>query len=360
MNQLITVSHSGLLFVLLCDEEASDDVNFCASTLATQTQCTPITRSCGLAFHNDSISIQDIPQFPQFNCSSGFTGDLGFDDSGPELGGQNLVIRQLTYLQMPFFNDSAMTLSADAGNSPVNPFYFGVAATIGANLNGSSFPLFNDSEIIAAEGYGFAYILSCNVTVYDVNYTWVNGSFDRFTSISSSNATTAGIINYIQTAVVSYQVQNAVYLSAYSSETSQDLADKVALAYSQSALGYSAAAFSQRLNQEEQLREVVLVTRLPFAPFYALISANCLYAICSIVLAGIAMCIIGSSKRIGNVQEQLNVQALVARAFQIPEKLIRDGESFELEGEVVGEVVVGVKKGPEPGNGCILISWKRQ
>ena len=110
LNQLLTVYQNGIPYVLLGDVQASaSSVDFSASTIAVNTQCTPISTACNLA-STGGISTP-------FNCSKAFAGDLSDNAQTactPEGG-----------WTMSFFNDSGLTNPADYGY-PVNPIYIGI------------------------------------------------------------------------------------------------------------------------------------------------------------------------------------------------------------------------------------------
>jgi hypothetical protein len=194
-NQLLTVNFSGLSYVLLGDTGISNDVDFSASTVATNTRCEPITTACNVSMNqvyelessNDTILTNE--DFPPFNCSTGF--------SGPTLAGIGKTVNpSFTYFDIEFFNDSALIEHAQLDTYPVNPTYFGFAVNIGGlgGIGVPSPPIFeaaNDTEIIQGE-WGFGYIIKCKVTVYDAHYTWINGTFNNFTSLTPTNGTMAG------------------------------------------------------------------------------------------------------------------------------------------------------------------------
>ena len=85
-------------------------------------------------------------------------------------------------------------------------------------------------------------MLLCNATIYDAEYTWINGSFGNFSSLNPSNTTMANIINGPQQKNTTFglnQFVNGAVLATFS-HTAEELAQKMALVYSQTALGLAA------------------------------------------------------------------------------------------------------------------------
>jgi hypothetical protein len=253
---------------------------------------------------------------------------------------------------MPFFNDSAMTEKADLAY-PTNPVYIPMVTSLIDDNMKASFPLYHDPDIITRDldKYlfgGFAYILLCNATVYDATYTWLNGTFGNFTSLSIANATMAAVLNGLQqpnargtNATGLYQIASAAFLSAYNSSSAQELADKVAIAYSQTALGYAAGVFSSRANVEEQSVQTLLVTRLPIAPFFSLIIVNGVYVFIGIVVAFVALLANASSDGTGEVVDRLSVSGLIAHAFKVPLEEKHEGRN---SGDGASASVVAVER----------------
>jgi hypothetical protein len=147
------------------------------------------------------------------------------------------------------------------------------------------------------------------------------------------------------------EFETSALLAGFTSANAQILADKIALTYSQIAVGYGAGLFSSRSNDQEQNRFVTLVTRLPLAPFYMLVTLNCLYIIISFFLAVVALQACASSYGAARVKDQLSVWGLVAHGFQVPlvENEVRNGVQVrqELDQQNVGVSVVGVERSRE-------------
>ena len=269
-HRLITVNSADLSYVFLSATQIPNDIDYVASTVAINTQCTPITSACNVTYQGG----QSTP----YTCSSGFVKNFGIPVlADSDLG--SLVWR------MDFFNDSALTEPVNL-TTPTNPTYMAmasyvIAAGLASNREGgrSISPLFlNDPEIVypCCLG-GIAFILRCNTTVYEATYAWVNNSFDSFISLTPSNLSLANIVNGPQQNNNTFgipQYVNGAILAAFSN-TSQDLADKMALVYSQTALGLGSGSILSTAELGGTNQEVLLVARVPYAPFIRF-----LYSIC--------------------------------------------------------------------------------
>ena len=232
VNQLVIVYQNGAPYVLLADvQAATSSVDFSASTIAINTHCTPISSACNLTFLN-GVSIP-------FNCSNAFFGYPSlFDPTAMQTcspkGGWT----------MSFFNDSGLTKPADYSN-PVNPIYIGMASIV--NVNGDVGHLYNESDIVQVLNGGDAFVPRCNATVYNVSYSFINGFSSNTTELKPPSVNMASIVNAPQQ-VTQYslnQFPNGA-IHARFSNTPQELADKMALVYSQTALGFAAGLFSPR------------------------------------------------------------------------------------------------------------------
>jgi hypothetical protein len=343
VNQLLTVQYSGLTYVLLGDINVSSHVDFAASTVAINTQCKPITQAC------DAVAIE----WTKYHCSDQFQGEFDTADA-------NGTSFQTSW-RMNFFNDSTLETPAETGNSSFptgqNPIYIAMAAV----ANGAFFGLFpnqtedtepaliNDPDVLADTEGGLSFMLLCNATIYDAEYTWINGSFGNFSSLNPSNTTMANIINGPQQKNTTFglnQFVNGAVLATFS-RTADELAQKMAQVYSQTALGLAAGVFSSRANLEEQTRQEFLVARVPLAPFYTLIAFNLVYAIVGGVVAVIALRATGG-EGVLEARAGLSVWGIVAHGFEVFDETrkIRKVEDL-FEESRVGAVkvdVIGIEK----------------
>lgn len=195
-------------------------VDFKAFTYAVSSQCVPITQQC--------LPNAEWPSDPDgvFQCTPGFSANFTFDGGSQTLdadadddgsnppGDKPLVgIAFSTDAQLServgrydpnlteTFNGGKQSVVPGTNASyqylqPSNPLHF-AAWALGYPSFGSaqaasdskwavSNPLLNDSQIYRSQAGTTEWILSCSTTVYDVSYTWVNGSVRDFSKKLSS------------------------------------------------------------------------------------------------------------------------------------------------------------------------------
>jgi hypothetical protein len=349
-NQLITVSSSGQTYVFLGDPQAlSQKVDFVASTVAMNTQCTPITNRCTIIGGNSGSGVV-------YNCSTYFTGAL----SDPVLLSGSTQVG--TYFKMTLFNDSALMqpLYSGYGANTTNPVYIAMIALVDqisstdVAPNGTSIP---DSDLVpissnvtdVAPTYtGLLYILLCNSTIYDATYSWVNGVFDGFTQLTLANKSLARVINAPQQEDpflgYPYFVSGAI-LSVFS-RTFQEMSDKMALTYSKTVLGLVSGSFIESQNIAETVRTPIIVSSVQYAPFYSLVVIN-------LVCAGLGLGLTIHALRYryaSDVVTLISTWGVVAQAFETVsdhrivnkmEELFRESRQVELN--AVGVEQTGLK-----------------
>jgi hypothetical protein len=141
------------------------------------------------------------------------------------------------------------------------------------------------------------------------------------------------------------------------SNSSQEIADKIALAYSLVALAVGSQAVGPYPAVAAQERQSFLVSRVPAAPLFTLVIANLLFVLLGIILTSIAIWTSGGEVR--EVQARLSIGGLVADRFE--EKRGKDGiekmdDSFE-EKDGNGSMRVAIDRGN--GGGYTYKVWPK-
>lgn len=347
LNQLITVYQSGLSYAFLSDPQVlSSNVDFVASTIAINTQCKSISSQCQL----DGWAGSTV----YYNCSSNFSGILA---DAPTF---STSISAGTDFKMTLFNDSSLQNPLMVGyrantTNPVWVAMVGVADGVTSLISANNTPMtdptlvpanLSDSEVVTTRNGGFAFVLLCNSTTYDATYTWINGSFNNFTSLTVANQSIAQMIN-IPLQLNSFfgypYFVSGTILSVFAS-SGQEVADKMAAVYSRTVLGLVTGAFVPSSNLVEQTRQNILVALVPYGAFYTLIAINLFSAASGLVIAFVAL----RKHRIGNVSNLLSIWGVVAQAFEevVPESQIVENveDLFDESREVKSGVVVGVER----------------
>jgi hypothetical protein len=268
-------------------------VDYSAHSWAVKSSCTPVSSQCLV------VGQESGPSFP-FHCPFAFQGAIS-----------------TTYqnaLTMAYFTNSTgssnQTGSADIGN----PYYFAAIASVNQNI-GRLPALQNDPQLYYGLHGSIVFVLFCNATIYDVEYSSVNNTITRFVT-KPSNASTANIIQGSQqyTHVGDPSLIQAASIAGFSAN-SQEVADRFALSYSQTALAVAIGAFTPQPPIESQMREDILVARVPIAPLAVLIFSNLSFVVLGVVLTIIAA-VAAMKGNTRDVQARMSISGLVAAQFE--------------------------------------------
>jgi hypothetical protein len=297
--------------------------DYTATTFGLQTQCEIISSECNL-------NAWAGPSTP-FYCGDTFQGDVtGIQD-----------------WYMPYFNDSSMSSNVTGFSNAVrNPFYWGLAALTNIGLlDGISQIL---PGVVGGVHGGLAVVLFCNSTLYDIQYDSVNGTVTRFVTTPSNISTT----NLWQTSIEisglgTDQLKQAASLAIFSN-SSQELADGIALAFSRVALAVGSQSVGPQPALEAQERTSLLVTRIQAAPLFTLVIANLLFTVFGIILTLIA--IPNSRGESQDIQARLSIMGLVIDRFEGQRAKLRVKDLDKLFEECDGQsskrvVIEGVPEG---------------
>ena len=339
----------GTEFLYLGGANQDGNIDFKAKTYGTSSQCVPMTQLC---FSNFAAGGSYL-----FNCTPAFSGNLyqtflnssatledayslppgssvGVAFAGnPELteaGGQTFIAA----------NAWAPGESLDLGQNvtqiyPTNPIYYGAwanrypAANIGGNASfvGDT-GIFWNQDVIG----GGIWMFNCSTTVWEIDYTWVNGSvhnFNRTLASPDMGGLLSGIPAFAsQEGVIQNTINEAATLAAYSGNSSRAIADRFGREISKTMIAFSVAAMEPKLNILEQVREPSkIVARIPFVPFYLLLATKALYVLAVIILAIGAYCFTHPAET-EVVKAQLSIKGLTAAHFNQPsmmqENVVRD------------------------------------
>lgn len=311
-------------------------LDYTVSTYAIHSQCTPVTSQC--ANPNDVFGVGTT-----YKCPFAFQGTV------------NTAVGASNSVTMAYFTDSTGSNNNTDETLIDNPYYY--SAMILANMrNARPLALQNDPEVLAGEHGGATIVaLRCSSTVYDVEYSSVNGTIRNWKS-SNSNQSTTLIVQGTQRHT---DVGNPNLIQAASvaglGNSAQDIADQFALAYSQTALAVASGAFEPRIAFASQLREQILVARVPKAPLFALIAANLLLVSLGVVLAIVALIAVRGNT--GEAQARLSIPTLVAALFEVD--MARPvSEVEDMFGERHGQQGSRIGIGKATEGGWVFQSWR--
>ncbi|KAF4634092.1 hypothetical protein G7Y89_g4016 [Cudoniella acicularis] len=258
-----------------------------AYTFGMSTQCKIISEQCDLHEEGGAST--------PFNCTNAFVGDLASGGAW----------------ENRYFTDE--TMSDNLIRAVSNPYYFAIAAN--ANSGGGGTIQADGTEIVRPGHGGDAFVLLCTTTVYDVQYDTVNSTVTHFVPTISNDSTS----NIWQGSMIFVgspgdpMLQQAENLATFSKIT-QELADKIALAYSKVALAIGAQGVTPRPALQAQERHSRLATRVEAAPLFTLVGAHLLFVIIGIVLTILELATSGGEVR--GFQARLSIVGIVADRFE--------------------------------------------
>ncbi|ETN36248.1 uncharacterized protein HMPREF1541_08525 [Cyphellophora europaea CBS 101466] len=332
---------SGIEYLYIGDTEQGPAIDFQAKTFGVSAQCIPMTQLCYSNFAGNGGYL--------FNCTPAFGGNLwqnflnssatlddayGLPGGGPNVGvafAENpelTVAGGQTYVAPNgWLPEEGMTLGNNVTKIyPTNPLYYGAwgveypASNFGSddNLFVGDTGLFWTTQL----GGGATWVFNCSTTVWDIHYTWVNGSVHTFNKTLASTDM-AGLFS-APPAFAAYNpvIQNAIAeaasVAAYSGNNSRIIATRFAREFSRTMLALATAVMAPETNELEQIREPLkIVARIPLAPLYLLLATKALYVFGVVILAIGAYCFTHPAET-EVVKAQLSVKGLTAAHFNQP------------------------------------------
>ena len=261
------------------DDNINYGYDYIAPTHSMETKCATIDAPCQLD-----------PGLALYNCSSFFSGNLTQE---PTTG----IIR------IPGWNTAFYKTSPTNGSvsellvyEDANPFYFNVTAQIDAvsnliNPSSSSLP----PPLVPTVNGSVAFALSCNSTVYNVNYTLIDSSITALSTRLADPKLAAIVRAPLQVGYGRYNLyQSAILAVLGQADTTESvgvepLNSTMARAFSQVGVALSAGAFNYTTNIVQRARYDVNITAVPKAPVWFLALACGLYALVSLGVFVVAM-----------------------------------------------------------------------
>ena len=196
-----------------------------------------------------------------------------------------------------------------------NLYYFGIAAIANRHLSHVTVP-----EIVIPVHGGAAFVLLCNSTLYDIEYTSLNNTISSFTTtLSNSSVASMWQTPMSLTDIGQLSLEQSASLAAMS-DTAEELAARMSFAYSSVALAVGSQVTSTSTAIAAQHRSSTLVTKVRPAALFTLIGANLLIVVVGLVLAVVAFTVVsgpsGTGSETYDIQTRLSVAGLVANQFE--------------------------------------------
>lgn len=340
-HRILTSAQNGTRFSYLAPSNLQQNLDYVTSTVAVSSSCQSIGQKCNLAAtqgtETGSIAASGGMIFASsvtFNCSANFYANITAlaeyeVASGPETyqyqysrGCPNYYAGCVDFFTNDLFNGS---IAHRSGSNPLlssstghyaNPFYAGIIGN--AVIKSKSYEwLKNPPQVVDLTDTGeYWFVLGCETTAYNLTYSWVNNT------IVSSNLTLASddVADIIRTMVVSSSVYPELAYSARLAVAQSTSIDQIVSNYAPSLekmmLAFSANMWTPMSNIEEQSRQNMLVSRVPKAPLFTLVTLCLLFVLLGAVTAVIAMAGHTRSRQTREVQARLNVFGVIASRFE--------------------------------------------
>lgn len=328
------------------DARSSTALDFRTRTLGLSTQCQVMTTDC----YTDSNATDAMA----FACPGGFQGDLTYClpnewPAANDTYGGGSCTTGIGFARDAQLSQTAGSLNVtDVSGFPSgtlvellsqNPLYFGTWAVGYPAAGDGANPLFAnaDQQVFTNGSSNAVWLLNCSATVYDIDYTFVDGALRTLTPTLADGdwaALLSAPFAWAEAALglqpASLALDDAAFLAGYTAQDAHDLARIWARAFSRAALTLSVGVFAPRRNDLEQLRDnAVAVARVPLVPLYLLLGLKLLYVVVVVVLAVGVYCFTHPAET-ELVKAQLSVHGLAAAHFNEPD-LVRSNVVKEVQ-----------------------------
>ena len=320
----------------LQDSGANFALDFMANTTAVNTQCRVVTQDCTLNSTDEGFTCGT------YSSSLSFSGQVGVDPATA------VTPADMASVGIQFFNGSS---PIGRGNSSTQ--LFPAKNTLNFLLWSKGFPPIDTSsyDFSAMRSGNYLKVDHAGDNVFIVNctsidratYVWANStvlgsddpskrSFFTWPAADAYGAIYAAPFA-MNTALGHVALQNAAALAAYLT-TPDGLAIKFANEFSRAAVALTAGVMTPVTSMIEQSRnDTELLTRVPKAPLFFLVSLNAIYAIFSITIA-LAAAFLSSPSEAQEVKARLSVDGLAVGVFETKKNQAQPAEEVhELFGE---------------------------
>ena len=245
----------------------SKDVDFRASALAAHTSCDLISKRCFEAPN----AMGDI-----YQCSSSFRGNVTIPSRD--------LMNNIRPFDVAYYRDPSWTqeINNSDKSTPSNPFYTPFVIPIRETKLIST--AVGDEYVINAIGV-LRVAIACQTDLYHLNYTWVNGTVRNpiLDPITSGRE-----LEIIMEANIDGFMDRTIYnglLQGYFLDTREDFMGQFSDTYNIAILTPSASVADHVMNSAEQTRVTFLVSRVPQAPFWALVASLLVSTASGLVIA---------------------------------------------------------------------------
>ena len=322
-QQVLTTTQNGSELSFLAPANLPPGLDYRTSTIAISSSCQPLSQQC--QFGSSASSKSDVENINVvFNCSSDFQSKFGISSltglsSNIDSYGGGQTNPNGAFWRFPpnwTYPDPGVwppTLASATTNDSIN-FSTGTLAFVDKSINFNP-SLLNDPEMLLDTGWLF-YLLGCNIAVYNMTYSWVNNTIATTLLVPSDDTVAFYLENYFGATSESAQLSYTVISTLIRSNSSAQIAVNYAQSLAKIMAAFTASALEPLTNTEEQLRQNIIVARVPKAPLFTLILFCLLF-----VLLGLALFVIalrGQNAETREIQAQLNIFGMTASRFESP------------------------------------------
>lgn len=321
-HQVMTGVEQGSSFSYLTPAQPPRNLDFRTSTVAVSSSCQPVSRACNLHV----VRSGQNKDLVAYNCSSGFEGAVNVTGSHPDFHkyapkGSPLRPGSIVYPNGHFsFKPSPRP---DIGTWPpsqraetANKLHATSLMSVEDFLVGSNDILLTDPSVLYDDAK-FLTILQCNVTMWNLTYSWVNGTLLAPTLLPADKNVTDFYLQWMYDGdAVAAQLSSLATSTMVQSLNSAQIATTYAASLEKLILAFTAALFSREplTNSEEQTRRNLLVSRVPKAPLYTLIALCLLFVILGVTL--LIMALTGRTAETREIQVRMSTFGMVASRFE--------------------------------------------
>lgn len=318
-----------------------EGINYQATTLGVAAQCFLIPpTSCNLTRWGPNGAF-----YTNFNCSSQFYGILGMPPLNNAINTVQtvssntsfLMINQNANLFYNYFTDSDLEIvynTADLDASADQPddaqpwpdsrlqstVYMAFAWRTAIETFGDSGPgsMAESDQVEQYDNTSYVdYFVNCEVTSYNVTYSWINGSLGSLQAFKHDNGSVldiwTGMADYRPTVSGGdWNLQDYNVQSAIAGNTTSTYVQRFGELISLDALASIGAYTSGRQVLLQQMQKILLVAKVPKAALGGLLACSLLYPVLGVVL--IAKIVVVSKKR-GPLMPLFSYWDLASAAF---------------------------------------------
>ena len=304
-------NHSFLFFLDGASQNSSGKLHnwgfdYIAPTVSLQTTCAVADHACQLT-NGSSL----------YNCSSIFSGNLSSTSTN---GAFKIPDWNTTFYQMKNGVSEEIGLSSDQ-----NPFLFNVTAQVQGDIIEAGHEL--PPSIINTTNGNLAFALSCTGTVYNLNYSLINGSIEEIHTGLAPPRLASIVRAPLQAGFGRYNLYQAAILSVLDETADYDTEafnSTMARSFSQIGIALSSGPFTYTTNIAQRVRWDYEVTRIPHAPVWFLATACALFGLVSLIIFVVALLL----RRIENIrtaQRRLKLQNVNELLKQMADDAVGEG-----------------------------------